>query len=53
MIGCLGAQLVGHPTLDLSSGLDLRVVSLSPVLDSTLCGAYVEKKKMINSFHVK
>ena len=30
------AQLVEHPTLDLSSGLDLRVVSSSPVLGSTL-----------------
>ena len=30
------AQLVKHPTLGLSSDLDLRVVSLSPTLDSVL-----------------
>ena len=29
-------QLVKHPTLDLGSGLDLRVVSSSPVLGSML-----------------
>ena len=30
------AQLVKHPTLSYSSGLDVRVVSSSPTLDSTL-----------------
>ena len=30
------AQSVEHPTLDLSSGLDLGVVSSSPTLGSTL-----------------
>ena len=30
------AQLVKHPTLDLSSDLDLRVVSSSPFLGSML-----------------
>ena len=30
------AQLVERPTLDLSSGLDFRVVSLSPALGSML-----------------
>ena len=30
------AQLVKHVTLDLSSGLDLRVLSLGPQLSSTL-----------------
>ena len=30
------AQLVKHPTLDLSSSLDLRVVSSSPALGSAL-----------------
>ena len=30
------AQSVKHPTLDLRSGVDLRVVSSSSVLDSTL-----------------
>jgi len=31
-LGCLGAQSGKCPTLDLSSGLDIRVMSLSPVL---------------------
>jgi len=35
------AQSVKHPTLDLNSGLDLRVVSSSPVLG---CGAYLKTK---------
>ena len=30
------AQLVKHPTLDFTSGLDLRVMGSSPVLGSTL-----------------
>ena len=30
------AQSLMHPTLDLSSDLDLRVVGLSPLLGSTL-----------------
>jgi len=34
--GHVVVQLVKHPTLDLSSGLDLRVVSSSPALGSTL-----------------
>ena len=34
--GGLVAQLVKHLTLDLSSGLDLSVVSSSPALSSTL-----------------
>ena len=32
------AQLVEHPTLDLGSGQDPRVVGLSPVLGSALSG---------------
>ena len=35
------AQSVKHPTLDLSSGLDLRVVSSSPAQ----CGADFKKTK--------
>ena len=38
------AQSVKHPTLDLSSGLDLRVVSSSLELGSTL-GVKPTKKK--------
>ena len=34
--GAWVAQLVEHPILDLSSGLDLRVVGSSPTLDSML-----------------
>ena len=34
--GTCVAQLVKHPTLDLSSGLDPRVVSSSPALGSKL-----------------
>lgn len=30
------AQSVGHPTPDLSSGLDLRVLSSSPALGSNV-----------------
>ena len=45
--GVCMAQLVKHLTLDLSSGLDLRVMSSSPVLGSTNAGhgAYFKKKK--------
>ena len=43
------AQSVKCPTLDLSSGLDLRVMSSSPTLGSVLGTilnkAYLEKKK--------
>lgn len=39
------AQLVKHPSLDLSSGLDLRVMSLSPVLGSML-GVELKKKAL-------
>jgi len=39
------AQLVICPTLDLSSGLDLRVVSSRPTLGSMLAVEPVEKKK--------
>ena len=34
--GTWGPESVKHPTLDLCSGLDLRVVSSSPALGSTL-----------------
>ena len=34
--GAWVAQLVKHPTLDLSPGLDLRVMSSSPALGSVL-----------------
>ena len=41
------AQSVKRPTLDLSSGLDLRVMSSSPVLGSTLSTEpFLKKKKM-------
>ena len=40
------AQLVGHVTLDISSDLDLRVMSLSPVLGSALGVEPTEKKKL-------
>ena len=36
MGGCLLAQSVKHPILDLGSGLDLMVVSSSPTLGSKL-----------------
>ena len=39
------AQSVKHPTLDLSSSLDLSVVSSSPGLGSTLDAEPVKKKK--------
>ena len=39
------AQVVKHPTLDLSAGLDLRVVRLSPVLGTTLGMELTLKKK--------
>ena len=39
------AQLTEHPTLNLSSGLDLRVVSLGPMLGSTLGMEPILKKK--------
>ena len=39
------AQLIKHLTLDLSSGFDLRVMSLSPVLGSTLGMEPTLKKK--------
>ena len=39
------AQLVKHPTLDLSSDIDLRVVSSSPVVGSTLGTELTLKKK--------
>ena len=41
------AQLVKGPTLDLSSGLDLRVVSSSPALGSALGIKPTLKKKII------
>ena len=44
--GAWVAQVVKCPTLDLSSGLDLRVISLSPALGSVLgVEAYFKKKK--------
>ena len=46
------AQLVKHLTLDLSSGLDLRVMSLSPVLDSTLEVEPTFKKKKVNATQI-
>lgn len=39
------AQLVKPLTLDFSSGLDLRVMSSSPMLGSTQRGAYLKKNK--------
>jgi len=39
------AQSVKHPTLDLSSGLDLRVMSSSPTLGSMLGVEPTLKKK--------
>ena len=39
------AQSVKGPTLDLSSGLDLKVVSLSPVLGFVLGMKPTKKKK--------
>jgi len=45
MGGAKVAQLVKHPTLDLSSGCDLRVVSSSPPLGSTLGVESLLKKK--------
>ena len=39
------AQLVKHLSLDLSSGLDLRVMSLSPALGSTLGLEPTERRK--------
>ena len=39
------AWLIKHPTLNLSSGLDLRVMSSSPVLGSTLGVELTKKKK--------
>ena len=47
--GRLGAQSVEHLTLDLSSGLELGVVSSSPALGSTLHVEPIKKKK--NNFH--
>ena len=43
--GALVAQLVEHLTLVLSQGLDLRVVSSSPLLGSTLGVEPTLKKK--------
>ena len=43
--GAWVAQLVERPTLDLSSGLDLRVVSPSPTLGSVLGIKPALKKK--------
>ena len=37
-------QSVKHPTLDLSSGLDLRVMSSSPILGSVLGMEPIRKK---------
>ena len=34
--GCLGSQSAKHPTLDFGLGHDLRIVGLSPVMDSVL-----------------
>ena len=46
------AQSVKHPTLDLSSGLDLRVVSSSPMLGSVLgMKVYLKIKKNIPHIH--
>ena len=39
------AESVKHQTLDLSSGLDLRVVNSNPVLDSMLVVETTLKKK--------
>ena len=40
------AQSVKHPTLDLSVGLELRVMSSSPVLGSTLSVKPTKTKKL-------
>ena len=44
------AQLVKHSILNLSSGLDLRVMSSSPVLGSMLGMESTLKKKSVQSF---
>ena len=41
------AQLVKCQTLDLNSGLDLRIMSSSSTLGSMWCGAYLIKEKNI------
>ena len=47
-------QSVRHPALDLSSGLDLRVVSSSPALDSILgMERTLKKKKYFKEFNNK
>jgi len=46
--GAWVSQSVEHQTLDLSSGLDLRVVSSSPVLGFTLGVETALKKKERN-----
>jgi len=43
--GTWAARSVKHPTLELSSGLDLRVVSSSPMLGSMLGVEPALKKK--------
>ena len=41
------AQSVKHPSLDLSSGLDLRVMSSSPTFGSTMGVVSTQKNKHI------
>lgn len=47
------AQSFKRPTLDVSSGLGLRVLSSSPTLDSTLGvhGAYLKKKERFTNYY--
>jgi len=44
------AQSVKHPTPDVSSGLDLKVMSSSPILGSMLGMELTSKKKKKNIF---
>ena len=44
--GAWVAQSVKHPTLDLSSGLDLRVMSSSPILSPMLGVESTQKKEI-------
>lgn len=45
-MGLLGAQSVKHLTVDLTSGCDLRVMSSSPPLGSTLeCKAHLKERE--------
>ena len=43
------AQLVKHPILDISSGIDLRVMSSSPALGFTFCVEPIFFKKSLQT----